>query len=374
MSDERLRALERAAQDDPEARARFEAERIRMGLGWHGEVLPEGVRPTEERGVYAWGLGPRDVATIELVYVPGGDCGECDRCFHAWQRVNDRLGAGLGQRPEPRTRCRACDDTGVRKVAPFYLGRFPVTWRQFLRFVDATNRSAPLGPSWWERPGRWPPPEAEHMGMAEAIYLADHPERGLHPVVNVTRDDAHTFSRWAGLRLPDSREWRWAAIREHEPCPGRAALAHWSSCLTCGGPGGWQPTGFVMRQPYPWGHESPSKKRCALTTTVYEWTGGTRQVVDCRFCVMGTCYTRNDHVEGMGLQLVPVRHRGASWCGAIDMVGNVEEWTVDGLALGGSFRHSLEGQGARVWMQSRDVHEGELEECGFRVALDAVPA
>lgn len=71
----------------------------------------------------------------------------------------------------------------------YYLDRYEVTSADYQRFVRATNRRPP--PDW---PGAKHPPGAARV-----------------PVVSVTWDDADTYCRWAGKRLPSEAEWEKAA-------------------------------------------------------------------------------------------------------------------------------------------------------------------
>lgn len=90
--DGELQALERAvkeAPDDAKAVDAVERARVRAGLGWHGEKLPEAdcgccLCPAAERGVYELRLRPQaDVRiALQLVYVPAGDR-ECGLAVHA---------------------------------------------------------------------------------------------------------------------------------------------------------------------------------------------------------------------------------------------------------------------------------------------------
>jgi formylglycine-generating enzyme required for sulfatase activity len=74
-------------------------------------------------------------------------------------------------------------------VKPFFIDRTEVRNEEYLRFIEATGRPAPLG--WID--GRYP---------AGADRL---------PVVNVTWEDAMEYSKWANKRLPSEAEWEFAA-------------------------------------------------------------------------------------------------------------------------------------------------------------------
>jgi sulfatase modifying factor 1 len=101
-----------------------------------------------------------------------------------------------------------------------------------------------------------------------------YPEgQGDMPVVLVSWDDAAAYARWAGKRLPTEAEWEYAAR-------GSKATA------------------------YPWGDEWDSARCNSLASDPFDETPA------------------------------PVGSfpRGASWCGALDMAGNVWEWVADWFA------------------------------------------
>jgi formylglycine-generating enzyme required for sulfatase activity len=91
-----------------------------------------------------------------------------------------------------------------------------------------------------------------------------------HPVVNVNWDDAVAYCKHYGLSLPTEAQWEYAAR----------------------GPEGRE---------YPWGNEWEPKKCCSGENTGPKWT------------------------------TFPVGSfpEGASWCGALDMAGNVWQWCKD---------------------------------------------
>jgi sulfatase modifying factor 1 len=139
----------------------------------------------------------------------------------------------------------------------FYIAETPVTNAEYKKFVDATGHRVPFEdwdsakPYNWDRLRRTFPAGKEN-----------------HPVVLVSWDDANTYARWAGKRLPTEAEWEKAARG-------------------------------TDRLTYPWGNTF-DQSRCNT------WESG----------IQGT---------------TPVGQfrNGASPYGVLDMVGNVWEWCAD---------------------------------------------
>jgi serine/threonine-protein kinase len=172
--------------------------------GWFGEKLPKGLRRGQAKPVYVWDTGKG--LELELVYVPAGKF---------------VMGADDSD---------AYDNEKPKHTHPmehgYWIGRTPVTWKQYLAFCTATGHAKPDAPRW---------------GIKED-----------HPVVNVSWEDLHGdqgFLKWAGVVLPTEAEWEKAARGEDG-------------------------------KKYPWGNEAPTAELCTFDQ---DWnTGkGTSAVTAC---------------------------------------------------------------------------------------------
>lgn len=193
------------------------------------------------------------------------------------------------------------------RIAPFWIDRTPVTNAQFAAFVLATGyrtlAERPLdsdlypglepedlaagslvfqmtsGPThdhrdWWSfRPGAfWRAP----LGPGSDLNGLEE-----HPVVHVAHEDALAYARWRGKRLPSEAEWEYAA------------------------------RGGLAEQDYAWGEDlAPGGQILANY-----WQG------DFPY--------RTSKPDGY--RTTPVGAFAANGFGLLDMIGNVWEWTDQGL-------------------------------------------
>lgn len=181
-----------------------------------------------------------------------------------------------------------------RTIHTFSIDTHPVTSAQFAEFVAATDyvtaaeqRGYGLvyGLRYWQKePGAcWRRPG----GITDSIA-----QRTDHPVVHVDHDDAASYARWAGKRLPTEAEWEYAA---HGP--------RWTN--------------------WPWGDAWAADR----ANTAEHWAGKVlRNSSDWR-----TWWFQHYHRYGIRPATTSVGRfspAGDSPFGLTDMAGNVAEWTA----------------------------------------------
>jgi gamma-glutamyl hercynylcysteine S-oxide synthase len=159
-------------------------------------------------------------------------------------------------------------------VGSFWIGRFPVSNRQWLEFI---------GDGGYQRPEFWSSRGWAHRTQAglerPLFWTADGTRRRFgqeeevppdEPAQHVSYFEAEAFARWSGGRLPTETEWEKACA--------------------------WDPVARARRT-WPWGTEPPGQERANL--------------------------------GGLGLRPAPVGAfpDGASAYGVEQMIGDVWEWT-----------------------------------------------
>lgn len=160
------------------------------------------------------------------------------------------------------------------RVAPFAVGRTPVTNEKYARFIAADGYE---DRTWWCEAG-WKLRQKKRWTMSRYWGGREWNEPDC-PVVGVSWYEAMAYCRWLGamqgetIRLPSEQQWQRAAQGDD----GR---------------------------PYPWGVEEPDEKRCNWGRHVDETTPVTRYP------------------------------SGASPYGVLDMSGNVWEWCLTGWTSG----------------------------------------
>lgn len=108
------------------------------------------------------------------------------------------------------------------EVPPFEIDAQPVSWAQFVEFVDDGGYDSaqwwhPQGWSWLQASGRRAPRHVELIGVASGAVLQTlfgKPTRlaASQPAMHVSWWEADAWARWAGRRLPTEVEWEIAAV------------------------------------------------------------------------------------------------------------------------------------------------------------------
>jgi formylglycine-generating enzyme required for sulfatase activity len=232
------------------------------------EALP----PDEALAPELGDVRTRSRDAMAMVYVPAGqfEIGSSDAHLDAAMRLCvETLREG-----DSCQRDAYLDEQPVHTVSldGFWIDRTEVTNAQFAAFLNDQGNQVEEGIAWLE-------PGAGHRGVvygqieeADGVFRARQGYED-YPLVEVSWYGARAYCAWAGGRLPTEAEWEYAARG---------------------------PEGRV----YPWGDEFDG------SLVNYDGTG----------------YHGGGEVRWMPAGSLP---QGASWCGALDMAGNVWEWVSD---------------------------------------------
>jgi ergothioneine biosynthesis protein EgtB len=197
-------------------------------------------------------------------------------------------------------------------LQPFKIDIFPVTNREFIRFIEAGGYDSY---KYWYSDG-WDAVQTE--GWKCPLYWESRIENGKQawmkkdfggyrtidldePVVNVSYYEADAFARWAGKRLPTEPEWEKAASWNEER---------------------------QQKTIYPWGNEEPTQERANLLESGC-WGP----------CKVGSF------------------PKGRSHYGCHQMIGDVWEWTSSEYVLYPGFK-SLFPEYTDKWAVNQKVLRG----------------
>jgi ergothioneine biosynthesis protein EgtB len=144
-------------------------------------------------------------------------------------------------------------------VPEFEIDAQPVTWAQYVEFVDDGGYDRPQlwqpeGWAWLERQasseGRRGPRHVEQIGVASGAVLQAHFGRaarksGSQSVMHVSWWEADAWARWAGRRLATEMEWEIAALQAGRRGFRWGDVREWTASSLQPWPG-FQPDGFSL--------------------------------------------------------------------------------------------------------------------------------
>ncbi|ENH96841.1 Non-specific serine/threonine protein kinase [Gracilibacillus halophilus YIM-C55.5] len=262
------------------------------------------------------------------------------------------------------------DDEGIKAdgespiqevtVSPFYIDIHTVTNQEFQNFVEDTGYKTEAEQYGWsfvfyqfiEKNSPHKVQQVPHTPWwlaVESAYWYQPEGKGStienrmdHPVVHISWNDAHAYSKWAGKRLPTEKEWEYAA------------------------------RGGLNQKKYPWGDElTPNEEHyCNI------WQGEFPQHNTKKDGYIGTAPATEFPANGFGLY--NVSGNVWEWCAdtfQINRNGKVDNEKVDGnipkVIRGGSYlcHHSYCNR-YRVAARSSNTADSSSGNIGFRCVKD----
>ena len=227
------------------------------------------------------------------------------------------------------------DDTGTaydnerpahrREVAPFRIGRHPVTCGEYLAFIEDGGYArrelwSETGWAWAQEAGAEAPMywERDGEGWRERVMDLTRPVDPHRPVCHVCWHEADAYARWAGARLPTEVEWEAAAC--------------------------WDPERQEQRR-YPWGDESPTWRHANLDQLAFDTAAvGTFPLnispIGCHGMIGDVWeWTASEFRPYPGYETFPYREYSEVFFGDEHRVLRGGSWATRPGAIRGSFRN-----------------------------------